>query len=95
MDVASQSAARAPASSTMENHIMDTQSHGSEPVELSDAQLAAVHGGGFFGWIKDRVKEIIHGITHQNEPEPGQPFGSDPTYHHPEEVYQKPNYQQY
>lgn len=35
-------------------------------------------------------KEIIHGITHQNEPEPGQPFGSDPTYHYPEEIYQRP-----
>jgi hypothetical protein len=80
----------------MDNPLMDhTQSHGSEPTELSDAELAVVHGGSLFSWIKKRVKEIIHGITHQNEPEPGQPFGSDPTYHHPEEIYQRPNYNQY
>jgi hypothetical protein len=63
-----------------------TQLPGSAPVELSDKELAAVHGG-LFGW----VKKLIHAITHRNEPEPGQPFGSDPTYHPPVQDYVPPH----
>ncbi|MET0409896.1 MAG: hypothetical protein ABW217_01305 [Polyangiaceae bacterium] len=63
-----------------------------EAVELADTELAAVNGGNLFDSIyKHVVKPLVHAITHRNEPEPGQPFGKDPTYHPPVEDYVPPH----
>jgi len=41
------------------------------PIELSDAELAAVHGGGLFGWIKrNLVQPVIDYVTGKNNKEP-------------------------
>jgi len=44
----------------------------SEPsTELSDAELADVHGGGVFGWLKDKlVDPVIEHFTGKNNKEP-------------------------
>ena len=53
--------------------------------ELSDAELATIHGGGVFGWIKKHIIEPIQYVFRGGQPlpnvpfDPQNPFGSDPT----------------
>ena len=63
-------------------HAIDNQ-----PVELSDAELATIHGGGLWSWIKKKVLIPIGNLMPWNQ----RPSGGDivPGVKHPDLVFTK------